>query len=117
MSVHRVLVERDQQVDPVAHIGYLARTGANCQEGMAAANDGLIGVVRVQMQPAAAENLRKNIAGRGHTLTGGASDTHSEGLPHTHLPKPAHRVSEPDCQRTIEQSDSTARQKCRQVPG
>ena len=54
---------------------------------MAAANDGLIGVVNVQMQPAAAEDLRKNVAGRSYTLTGGSSDTHTEGLPHRRLPK------------------------------
>ena len=43
---------------------------------MAAANDGLIGVIGVEMQPAAAEDLRKNIAGRGHTLTGRAANTY-----------------------------------------
>ncbi len=54
---------------------------------MAATNDGLIRVVDVQVQPAAAEDLGKNITGGGHTLTGSTSDTHTEGLPHGRLSK------------------------------
>ena len=40
---------------------------------MAAANDGLIGVVGVQVQAATAEDFGEDVAGRGNTLTGGAS--------------------------------------------
>jgi hypothetical protein len=42
----------------------------------------LIGVVDVQVQPATAEDFCENITRGGDTLTGGATDTNSEGLPH-----------------------------------
>ena len=82
MAIHRVLVQGDQQIDAIAHVGDLVRTGANGKEGMAAANDGLIGVVDVQVQSTAAENLREDVAGGSNALTSGAANTDSEGLPH-----------------------------------
>ena len=72
MAIHGVLVQRDQQVDPVAHVGDFLRAGANGQKGVATADDGLVGVVGVQMQAAAAEDLRENVARSGNALTGGA---------------------------------------------
>ena len=82
MAIHRVLIERDQQIDAVAHVGDLIWAGADGEKSVAATNDGLIGVVGVQMQTAAAENLREDVAGGGDTLTGGASDTNGKGLLH-----------------------------------
>jgi hypothetical protein len=49
---------------------------------MAAANDGLVGVVDVQVQPTPAEDFRENVTRGGNALTGGAADTDSEGLLH-----------------------------------
>jgi len=47
-----------------------------------AANDGLIGVVGVQVKATAAENFREDVAWGGDSLAGRASDTDSEGLLH-----------------------------------
>ena len=86
MAVHRVLIERDQQIDPVAHVGHFVGTGANGEKCMAAANDRLVRVVGVQVQPAPAEDLCEDIARRGYTLTGRATDTDGEGLTHRFSP-------------------------------
>ncbi len=83
VPVHRVLVQGDQQIDPVAHVGDFVRAGANGEKGVAAADDGLVGVVDVQVQPTAAEDFRENVARGGNALTGGAPYTNSEGLPHS----------------------------------
>src|ERR1700677_5157114 len=101
VPVHSVLIERNQQVEFAVGGADLVRAGADGQEGMAAANDGLIGVVDVEMEAAAAEDLRKNIAGSGHTLTSGASDTYTEGLPHRRLHKNWPMVSTSRHQRNI----------------
>src|SRR5438477_2548556 len=52
---------------------------------MAAANDGLVGVVSIKVQAPPAENLCENVTRRGNTLSGRASDTDSEGLLHCTL--------------------------------
>src|SRR5260370_38974302 len=54
---------------------------------MAAADDGLAGVVGIQRKAPPAEDLRKNVARRGAPLAGRASDTDREGLLHSTLPK------------------------------
>ncbi len=82
MPVHRVLVQGDQQIDPIAHVGDFVRAGADGEKSMAAANNGLVGVVDVQVQPTAAEDFRENVTRGGNALTGGAPNTNSEGLPH-----------------------------------
>ena len=82
VPVHRVLVEGNQQIDPIAHVGDFVRAGANGEESMAAANDGLVGVVDVEVQPTAAEDFCEDITRGGYALTSGAPDTDSEGLPH-----------------------------------
>src|SRR6185437_2155350 len=70
----------------VAGGGNFLRTCSNCEECVAAANDGLVGVVGIQMQPTSAKDFRENVAWRSYALTGGASDSHSERLTHTRLP-------------------------------
>ena len=82
MPVHGVLVQGDQQIEPIAHVGDFVRAGANGEKSMAAANDGLVGVVDVQVQPTTAEDFRENVTRGGYALTGGAPYTNSEGLPH-----------------------------------
>ena len=59
----------------VAGVGDVVGAGADGEEGVAAADDGLVGVVGVEVQAAAAEDLGEDVAGSGDTLTGGASDT------------------------------------------
>src|SRR5271163_346412 len=83
---------------------------------MTTADDRLIGIVGVQMQPTPAEDLRKNVAGRSHTLTGCAPDTNRERLPHrtfTQAGQPSFRASPPE---NFAQPDCTAHPKVRQVP-
>ena len=75
VAIHGVLIERNQQVDSVAEAGDALRTGADRQECMSAANDGLIGVVGIQVQAAPAEDPGENVAWRGDSLSCGASDT------------------------------------------
>src|SRR5919108_4709762 len=83
VAIHGILVERDQQIEPVTHIRDFFWAGANGEKGVATANDRLISVVGVQVQPAATEDLCEDVARRGHTLTCGASDADSKGLPHS----------------------------------
>jgi hypothetical protein len=70
----------------VAGVGDVLRAGSNGKKGVAAANDGLVGVVGIQMQPASAKDFRENVAWGSYTLTSGASDPYSERLTHTRLP-------------------------------
>src|SRR6202043_313902 len=49
VAVHRVLVEGNEEIEAVAHVGDGIGTGADGEEGVAAANDGLIGVVGVEV--------------------------------------------------------------------
>ncbi len=82
VPVHGVLVQGDQEIDPIAHVGDLFRAGTNGKKGMAAANDGLVGVVDVQVQPTTAEDFGENVTRGSNALTGRAPYTNSEGLPH-----------------------------------
>ena len=82
MAIHGVLIERNQQVDPVAEAGDPLRTGADRQESMSAANDGLIGVVGVQVQAAPREDPGEDVARGGDALSRGASDGYREGMLH-----------------------------------
>ncbi len=82
VAIHGVLVQWDQQIDPIAHALHFIDAGANREKRMAAANDGLIRVVGVQMQPAPAEDQCEDVAWRGNTLTGRAANTNGEGLTH-----------------------------------
>src|SRR2546425_5493517 len=82
VAIHAVLVKRNKQVDPVTHIGDLLRAGANGQKSVATTNDGLIGIVGIQIEATPAEDLRENVARRGNTLTGRTCDTNSKGRLH-----------------------------------
>ena len=57
-------------------------TSANGEKSVAAANDGLIGVVGVEMEAAATEDLGENVAGSGDSLASCSSDANSKGLLH-----------------------------------
>jgi len=49
VSVHRVLIEADYQVDDIAMGADLAVTATDGEEGVATADDGLVGVVGVHV--------------------------------------------------------------------
>ena len=74
MPVHRVLVQSQQQIELVAVGIDLLVAGAHGEKDVAAADDGLVGVVGVQVQSAAHEGARENVARGGDSLSGRASD-------------------------------------------
>src|SRR6185436_9746082 len=59
--------------------------GANGQEGVSAANDGLISVVSVEVQPAPCEDARENVARGGDALSILAANSDRE-IYRRHLP-------------------------------
>src|SRR5262249_17972836 len=85
MTIHRVLVERDQQIKSITHIGDSFRACAYRQESVATANDRLVGVVRIQVQAATTKYFCEDIAGCGNALSRRASDTNSKGPLHGNL--------------------------------
>ena len=78
VPVHGVLVERDEHGEIVAHAADGLFAGADGEEGMAAADDGLVGVVRVDVQATAGEQFRQDVARRRHALSGGSADADCE---------------------------------------
>ena len=83
VAVHRVLIERDEEFKGIAHVGDGINAGADGEKSVAAANDGLVRVVGVQVEAAAAEDLCQDVAWGGDTLAGGAADADGEGLTHS----------------------------------
>ena len=75
VPIHRVLIQRDQQIEAIAHICHSVRAGANREKSVSAANDRLIGVICIQVQAPAAENLREDVARCCDTLARGPSDS------------------------------------------
>jgi hypothetical protein len=61
------------------------------------------------VKAATAEDLGEDVSGSGHALTGGSSDTDTEGLSHGSLPELA-RVSIARRQRNIERRDRNGSQ-------
>src|SRR5256884_8542827 len=61
VPIHRVLIERDEHVDLVPHVADRRVAGANRQESVAAADDRLVSVVGVEMQPAPRKEKRENV--------------------------------------------------------
>src|SRR5215467_7036093 len=61
MTVHRVLVQGDQHVVFIAHAAHGAIAGADGEKRVAPANDGLVGVVGVNVEATAGEDARQNI--------------------------------------------------------
>ena len=86
VAVHGVLVQRDEEVHRVALVGHLVHPGADGQEGVAAADDGLIGVIGVQVQPAPAEDECEDVARCCHALAGCAANAEGKCLTHKVLP-------------------------------
>jgi hypothetical protein len=63
VAVHSVLVQRDQQIQAVAHVGDVLRTGANREKSVPTVDDRLISVVSIQVQAAATEDFCEDVAG------------------------------------------------------
>ncbi len=87
MAIGGVLIEGNEEVEAAVGGADVVLAGADGEEGMAAADDGLIGVVGVEMKAATAEDLGEDVSGSGDALTGGSSDTDTEGLSHGSLPE------------------------------
>ena len=85
VAIGGVLIEGDEEVEVAVGGADVVGAGADGEEGVAAADDGLVGVVGVEVQAAAAEDLGEDVSGSGDALTGGASDTNTEGLSHGSL--------------------------------
>ena len=95
VAVHRILVQAQQQIQLVAVAENVLLGNAEGQENMAAADDGLIGVVGAEVQPAADHDAGQNIAGGGDTLSRFASDAHCEIVITCHRNAPTSIVPQP----------------------
>ncbi len=69
MPVQGVLVERNQHIHLVPHAANRSVARADGQKRVAAADNRLIGVVSIQVQPAARKNARENVARAGDALS------------------------------------------------
>src|SRR4030095_13898638 len=78
VPIHRVLIEGNQNVELVTESENRFIAGAKREENVAAANDRLVRIIGVQVQPAADEYSRQDIAGRGDSLTRCAADCNRE---------------------------------------
>src|SRR6266498_1614093 len=77
-SIHRVLIEGNQNVELVTETENRGIAGAKREENMTAANDRLVRIIGVQMQPPAHEDARQDIAGCRDALTRCAADCNRE---------------------------------------
>ena len=80
MAIHRVLIERDEDVDLVAHVAHGRVARANGEERVPAADDRLVGVIGVEVEPAPRKNARENIPGGGDALTVLAADPTAKSI-------------------------------------
>ena len=86
VPVDGVLVEGDQHVELVAHAADGRFAGPYRQESVAAADDRLVGVVRVDVEPAAHEEPGQHRARRRDPLAGRPADSHCKvDVPHVSL--------------------------------
>src|SRR5205807_9347724 len=69
VPIHRVLIERNEDVNLVSHVADGSIAGANCQKGVAAANDRLVSVVGVEMQSGPSKDEREEIHSGRDPLT------------------------------------------------
>src|SRR5438132_14383918 len=84
MAIHRVLIEGNQNIELVPETENRGIAGAKREENVAAANDRLVRIIGVQVQPPAHEYPRQDIAGVGDSLAGPPTDSKGRfnfGLP------------------------------------
>src|SRR5262249_14088008 len=91
VSIHGVLIQRDEHVDLVALTENGLITRAEGKEDMTAANDGLIRVVGVDVESASDEDPRENVARSGNSLARRATNTNGKvDSAHSSSPVGAH---------------------------
>jgi hypothetical protein len=78
VPIHRVLIERNEDVDLVAHVANGSVAGANCQESMTATDDRLVSVVGVEMQSAPRKDQREDVPSGSDPLAVLTANAHCE---------------------------------------
>src|SRR6266545_760876 len=78
MAIHRVLIEGNQNVELVTESENRFIARAKREENVAAANDRLVRIIGVQVQPSAHEDPRQDIPWRRDSLTRCAADCNRE---------------------------------------
>ena len=86
VPVHRILVERNEQVDMITEARHFLNPGANGKKGVAATNDRLVGVVSIQVETAPGEDLGEDVSRCSHTLTCRSSYRNGESPFHKYAP-------------------------------
>src|SRR5947208_3110121 len=71
MAIHRVLIEGNQNIELVTETENRGIAGAKREENVAAANNRLVRIIGVQVQPPPHEYPRQDIAGCGDSLVRG----------------------------------------------
>src|SRR6266513_5115476 len=61
VSIHRVLIERNEHIDLITHAADRSIARANCQKSVAATDNRLVSVVGVEMQSAPRKDKRENV--------------------------------------------------------
>src|SRR4030095_16312964 len=69
MTIHRVLIEWNEHVDLVTHVAHGRIAGANGEESMPTPNNGLVGVVGVEMQAAPGKDAGQDVSRGRDALT------------------------------------------------
>ena len=97
MSVHRVLIEADYQVDDIAMGADLAVTATDSEEGVAAADDGLVGVVGVHVDAPTSKQASEDVPRSRDALSSSAADADYviERTHITHPPSACSRCCDP----------------------
>src|SRR6266850_6096350 len=78
VAIHRVLIERDEDIDLVTHVTHGRIARANGQKRMSATDDRLIGVVGIEMEPTARKDAGENVPGGGDALAVLAANANRE---------------------------------------
>jgi hypothetical protein len=87
VSVHRVLIEADYQVDDIAMGANLAVAATYSEEGVAAADDGLVGVVGVHVDAPASKQASEDVPRSRNPLSSRAADA-DYVIERTHITHP-----------------------------
>src|SRR3970040_872514 len=87
MAIHRVLIQRNEDVKFVTETKSRLVAGSESQEDVASANDRLVGVVCVQVKATAGGYAGQNISGSRYPLTRSAADSNRKiNLSHDYPP-------------------------------
>ena len=78
VPVGSVLVKAEEKIQLVAVVEHFLFANADGEEDVAASDNGLVGVIGVEMKAPAHENAGQNVARGGDSLTGFTTDGHGE---------------------------------------